>query len=151
MKYPRVVVYERDGRLAQILTEPVHARGWALREPRQSDTLRRELHGGCPTVLVLKIGAKLEQELSLVEQAHCQSADVRIVVVGDVENEALASLAWTLGASFVLVPPLPRELLPEVVLRLMEAAIQSASPATRAARQAGTPDAGAAHEESGRD
>jgi DNA-binding NtrC family response regulator len=125
MNYPRVVVYERDGRLAQLLRQPVQERGWALREPRQTETCLRELAGGSPTVFVLRVGAKLEQELSLLEQTSWLDPETRTVVVGDVEHESLANLAWDLGASYVLFPPLPRELLPEIVARLMGRAIES--------------------------
>lgn len=128
MNYPRVVVYERDGRLAQLLRQPVQERGWALREPRQTETCLRELAGGSPTVFVLKVGAKLEQELSILERTSWLEPETRTVVVGDVEHESLADLAWDLGASYVLFPPLPREWLAEIVSRLMERAIESRQP-----------------------
>ncbi len=42
MKYPQVVVYEHDGRLAELVRPLTEAHGWALREPRQLDTCLRE-------------------------------------------------------------------------------------------------------------
>jgi DNA-binding response OmpR family regulator len=128
MNYPRVVVYERDGRLAQLLRQPVQERGWALREPRQTETCLRELAGGSPTVFVLRVGAKLEQELALLEQTSWLQPETRTIVVGDVEHESLANLAWDLGASYVLFPPLPRELLPDIVAGLMSRAIADLRP-----------------------
>jgi hypothetical protein len=119
MKLPRVVVYERNGRLAQLLAEPVQSRRWALREPRLVETCLRELCEGGPTVLVLQLTTKLEQELSILERVHWLFPDVRMVVLGDVENEALANLAWDLGASYVQLPSLPREQLPDIVIGLM--------------------------------
>jgi hypothetical protein len=127
MKHPQVVVYERDGRLAQLLREPIQARRWALRQPRQREACLRLVLGGDPTVLVLKLSAKLEQELALLERTHGLTPEVCSVVVGDVENDALAELAWDLGASYVLFPPLPREWLPDLVVQLMNStsAVQS--------------------------
>jgi hypothetical protein len=123
MKHPQVVVYETDGRLAQFLREPIRARRWALREPRQRDGCLRLLRGGEPTVLVLKVGNRIEKELALLERACALRPQTRSVVVGELANGLLADLAWELGASYVLFPPLPREWLPEIVVQLMQSAI----------------------------
>ncbi|OAI55202.1 hypothetical protein AYO44_00375 [Planctomycetaceae bacterium SCGC AG-212-F19] len=120
-----MVVYETDGRLAQLLREPVRACRWALREPRQRDVCLRLLRGSDPLVFVLKLGSKLDQELLLLERAHTQAREARSVVVGDLQNEPLANLAWDLGASFVLFPPMPHDWLPEIVIQLMRSAIGS--------------------------
>ncbi len=125
MRHPQVVVYETDGRLAQLLRERVRACRWSLREPRQREACLALLRDGNPTVFVLKTGSKLEAELGLLERVHALLPDARSVVVGDLQNATLADLAWELGASFVLFPPLPHEWLPEIVVRLMEAAVAS--------------------------
>ena len=44
-------------------------------------------------------------------------------MVGDAEDLALTNLAWDLGASYVLAPPQSRQLLPEIVVTLMQEAI----------------------------
>src|SRR5271165_5644866 len=100
MKHPQVVVYEHDGRLAALVRPLTEAHGWALREPRQLDTCLRELHGDAPTVLLLKVGTKVEQELAILERTSRLQPDIRSVAVGDIDNEPLANLAWDLGAAF---------------------------------------------------
>jgi hypothetical protein len=57
----------------------------------------------------------LERELLLLERVSWLFPDVSTVVVGDTENPVLAGLAWDLGASSVLFPPLPLEQLPDLV------------------------------------
>lgn len=144
MKHPQVVVYESDGRLAQLLRRPVRACRWALREPRQRDVCLRLLRGNEHTVFVLKLGTNLEQELSLLERANALARSGRTVVVGDLQNEPLANLAWDLGASFVLFPPLPHDWLPEIVVRLMESVVGARRPDARTANgPAGIPTASA--------
>src|SRR5208337_4649992 len=96
---------------------------WSLREPGQLESCLRLLRRGSPAVLVMRVGSKLEQELTLLERVHWLRPHARVVVVGDLENEPLAGLAWDFGASFVLFPPQPRSLLPGVVAQLMRAAI----------------------------
>jgi hypothetical protein len=123
MKHPQVVVFERDGKLGQLLRATVQERLWALHEPRQLEPCLRLLELAVPTVLVLKIGGKLEQELGLLERSPGANHELRAIVVGDVENDALAELAWDLGASFALFPPQSRELFPAVVVHLMQSAI----------------------------
>jgi DNA-binding NtrC family response regulator len=123
MKHPQVVVYETDGRLAQLLRERVRAARWSLREPRQRESCLALLRDASPTVFVLKTGSKLEAELGILERVHALLPEARSVVVGDLQNQTLADLAWELGASFVLFPPLPHEWLPEIVARLMAAAV----------------------------
>ncbi len=115
MRYPQILVYERDGRLARLLGETAETNRWALREPRQIDHCLRLLGEGGPSTLVLRVGSKLEAELDLLERAHRLRPDAAIFVVGDVENDPLADLAWDLGADFVLFPPLSRDLLPGLV------------------------------------
>jgi len=134
MRHPQLLVFERDGRLAQLLRALSEQRNWSLREPRQLEHCWRLLREGHPSVLVLRVGSKVETELALLERVAALLPMLPIVVVGDVENEALTDLAWDLGASCVLLPPLSRDWLPAVVAGLMDAAIGDL-------RQAPTPPA----------
>ena len=43
-----------------------------------------------------------------------------MVAVGDAEDASLESLAWDFGASYVLMPPQSRQMLPEIVVGLLE-------------------------------
>jgi hypothetical protein len=119
MRHPQVLVWESDGRLAALLRPVVEERLWVLREPRQGGAVLRLLRAGGPAVVVIKAGRDLERELSLLDRIawHCPGAAT--VLVADSEHARLAGLAWDLGASYVLVPTLPREHLPEIVAALM--------------------------------
>jgi FixJ family two-component response regulator len=129
MQHPQIVVFERDGRLADALAALSEAERWTLRDSRQVDFCLRQLRQPGPGVLVVKIGRPAERDLALVEQAAWQFPNVPVVVIGEVEDAAvLAGLAWDVGASYALFPPLSRDLLPEVVAGLMRSAIAKTLP-----------------------
>src|SRR5438552_63951 len=120
MRYPQIVVSERDGQLAALLRPLAERQRWVLREPRQADVLTRVLHAGGPTVLVVKLGKSPERDLALLGRVAWQLPEVATVAVGDVDDAAvLAGLAWDVGVDYALFPPLPREFLPDVVAGLM--------------------------------
>lgn len=119
MQHAQVLIYEKDGKLAESLRVLGKARGIWLRELRQAQACLDVLARGGVGVLVLKVGRDLERELALLQQASWNFPDCRTIVVGDVDHPSLADLAWDLGAAFVLLPPTPAELLPEVVDRLL--------------------------------
>lgn len=129
MLYPQLLVYETDGLLAASLRPLAEERRWALREPRQLGACLRLLRRPHPAVLVLKIGADVIREMSLLERVRWLRPEAATVVVGDVENGALALLAWHFGAGYVLVPPQPRFLLPAVIVSLMEHSVSRLRPA----------------------
>ena len=146
MRYPQVLVYETDGRLARLLQGVSEAHGKANRspegesklrhmigggsvspfwllEPRQPDECLAALARGGPSVLVLKLGRDLVNELDLLEQVSWRYPDVGSVVVCAALDPALAGLAWDLGASYVHSPQ-SIELLPGVVAGLLGMAIE---------------------------
>jgi hypothetical protein len=130
MLHPQIVVHERDSRLALQLKPLAKASLWAFREPRQEDVLWRVLRQGGPTVLIVKVSRTPERELALIEQVSWQLPDIATVAVGDPEDAVtLAGLAWDVGASFALFPPLSRDLLPEIATGLMRRAVQVTLPA----------------------
>ena len=134
MHHPQIVVFERDGRLAESLAAPADTERWPLRGSRQVEACLRLLRQPGPAVLVVKVGKPPERDLALVEQVSWQLPNVPVVVVGEVEDAAvLAGLAWDVGASYALFPPLSRDLLPEVVVGLMRAAIARTFPSVRSA------------------
>jgi len=129
MHYPQIVVFERDGRLAEGLAALAEIERWTLRESRQVESCLRLLRHPGPAVLVVKVGKPAERDIALVEQVTWQLPNVPVVAVGDVEDAAvLAGLAWDVGASYALFPPLSRDLLPEVVAGLMRSAIARTFP-----------------------
>jgi DNA-binding NtrC family response regulator len=121
MRHPQLLVYEGDGRLAELFRPLAQAKEhrWALREPRQLDECLEMLRGGGRGVLLIKVGRDLQRELTLLEQVGWLFPETATVVVGDSDHAALAGLAWDLGAYYVLVPPLSRERLFEIVLGAM--------------------------------
>jgi DNA-binding NtrC family response regulator len=119
MRHPLLVVYESDRRLAALLEKSVEENGWMLREPRQPEACLRLLRQGGAASLVLRLGRDLERELGLLERVAWLYPDVATVLVGDAAHQSVAGLAWDLGASYVLLPPTPRERLPEIVIGLM--------------------------------
>ena len=121
MRYPQVLVYERDGQLAALLKAGLEERKlkWVLREPRDPAGCLRLLARGGPAVVVVKLGRDLERELTLLDRVAALHPDLRSVVVGDADHVGLAGTAWDLGAAYVLLPPLSRTMLPEIVVGLM--------------------------------
>jgi hypothetical protein len=121
MRYPQVLVYERDGRLAAMLKTAIDERGlkWALREPREPSACLRLLERGGPAVVAIKLGRDLERELTLLERVAFLHPHAAVVLVGDNEHVGLAGVGWDLGAAYVLLPPMSREILPDIVAGLM--------------------------------
>jgi hypothetical protein len=125
MHHPQIVVYERDGRLADQVRPLITGERWVVREPRQPEPLWRMLQTGGPTVLVVKMGPSPDRELALIERVSRQLPDVATVAVGDLDDAAvLAGLVWDVGAAYALFPPQSRDLLLEVVAGLMRRAIR---------------------------
>lgn len=123
MRYPQVIVFERDGRCAWLLKELCAERRWSLRESRQVEGCLRLLRGGGPVLLVVRIvdrpgkepsAEEREQErklreraFQLIDRAAALRPDITIVAVSEQVEPALAALAWDLGAAYVLTPPEP--------------------------------------------
>jgi DNA-binding NarL/FixJ family response regulator len=139
MRHPQLLVYEQDGLITLLLrragdsgrltvVRPELARrdkgqggwAWVLRELRRPSACLRHLGRGGPSVVVVAVGARREDPLTLLERVSRHFPDARTVVVGDVEDPAAAALAWDLGAAYVLFPPTPREWLIDVLSGLMQ-------------------------------
>jgi hypothetical protein len=119
MRRAQVVVHESDGRLTALLRERAQARGWWLREVHHPGACLRVLQKGGGGVLVLRAGRDLERELALLERVTRLVPNAHTVLVGDGDNPALTGLGWDLGARHVLLPPQPREQLPDLVEGLL--------------------------------
>ncbi len=139
MRYPQLLVYEKDGRLAELVRRDSDARKWSLREPRRAESCLRLLQSGSASVLLLKIGTNPVRELALLERALWVFPDTVSVVVSEENNPALAGLAWALGASLVLYPSWSRSELVEVLAGLMELAIHRRRPTGRKSKSAPQP------------
>jgi len=118
MRYPQLLIYESAGGIAELFRrqrQEEKSRRFALREPRGQESCLRLLRRGGPSALILKVGKDLVREFTLLERVTWLCPETAVIVAGDMENAILAELAWDLGASFVLFPPLPREWLPALV------------------------------------
>jgi DNA-binding NtrC family response regulator len=120
MRFPQVLIYEKDGRIAELLRRDSKSRQWSVREPRRLETCLRLLRRGGPSVFILKVGSDLLQELDLLDRVSWLFPDTVSVVVSDTDNPVLAGLAWDLGAAVVLFPPQPRQYLTDILDRLLE-------------------------------
>jgi hypothetical protein len=122
---PQVLVYETDGRLASLLSREAKPREWSLKEPRSLESCLKLLTRNTSGVLVLKAGKDLIREFTVLERVSFFFPETALVVVCDTENPVLASLAWDLGAGFVLVPPRPRGLLIDIVRSLVQRTVST--------------------------
>ncbi len=120
MRFPQVLIYESDGRLAELLRREGKSHRWSLREPRRPESCLRLLRRGGPSILVLKIGADLLEELTLLDHVSWLFPGTATVVVADADNPVLAGLAWDLGAALVLFPPQPRQYLVDILGRILD-------------------------------
>jgi hypothetical protein len=127
MRFPQVLIYEHDGRIADFLRRDGKPQQWSLREPRRPETCLRLLKRGGPSVLVLKVGSDVLEELTLLDRVNWFYPETATIVVGDTDNPELADLAWDLGAAFVLFPPQPRHYLMDILCRLLEPSLDCRS------------------------
>ena len=104
MRYPQLLVFEADGRLAALLGPVAERHAWLLRQPRRVESCLRLLARGGPAVLVIRAGRDLEREFSLLERVTEQDPEAAVVLVTDGEHPRLAGLAWDLGATWVTAP-----------------------------------------------
>jgi DNA-binding response OmpR family regulator len=109
MRYPQVLVYESDGKLAAFLRDATREQRWSLREPRSLEGCLRLLRRGGPNLLIIKLGKDLVREMTILDQVHWLFPATAVFLVGDAENASVEALAWELGAQFVLFPPIPRQ------------------------------------------
>jgi hypothetical protein len=141
MRYPQLVVFEHDGRLAWLLKDICAAQRWSLKETRQVEACLRLLRAGGPAILITRIAGKmnkeetaeetereqkdLERSFVLIDRAHWLRPDTAIVAVSELENATLTALAWDLGASYVLAPPQLVGALPELIGHMMTAMVRA--------------------------
>ncbi len=119
MHCPQLLVYETDRRLATMLQPLADKRQWLLREPRQLSACLRLFDRRGPGVLAMRPSREVERELALLEQVAWLHPEAALLLVLDVEQLGLSSLAWDLSASWILSPPHTRERVTELVDHLM--------------------------------
>jgi DNA-binding NtrC family response regulator len=121
MKRPQVIVVESDDRLASQLTGPIGEKHWRLRATRRAERCMKFLVQDRPTVVVVRLGEPPGAELGWLSRVAGRLPGVRTVAIGGAANAAVvAGVVWDLDIDFALFPPLALDLLPEIVIGLME-------------------------------
>lgn len=133
MDHPQLVVFERDGWLAEQVRGLAQENSWLLREPRQAEACLDLVVETRASLLLLKLQRALIDEFRLLALLRERAPDCPVVVCSDLkldsvgQRAALAALAYDLGARYVMFPPLTQNLLEDVVSGLMTATIARSS------------------------
>ena len=136
MRHPQIVIYESDGFLASQIEGLARENRWVVRESRHADVCLSFLQQASPVVLLIKLGPKPLDDLSLLDGVRERIPDCPALVFGDVKFEgaeqraAIAGLAYDLGARYVMFSPLTRALIEDLVAGLMAATIRRSVPDT---------------------
>jgi hypothetical protein len=130
MQSPQIVILESDGWLAKQLRELAGENRWLVRAARSADSALA-LAGRQPSVLLVQFepGEDRAEPLRLIADVHLAAPDTPMVAVADVKLPDSERAAWTaalfdLGTRFVLVPPLTKSIVEDVVSGLMSATIR---------------------------
>ena len=102
-------------------SSPRHG-GCRLRATSQLAACQNLLQTSPPGIFVLRLGRDLERELALLEQVHACLPRTATLVIGEADNPVLAGLAWELGATFALFPPMPVEVITDLIVRILDEA-----------------------------
>jgi hypothetical protein len=128
MKFPQVIVCAFDDWNANQLRPLVGERRCVLKEVRQASAVPELLRTGRPSVVVIQADPTAEQPhaLQLCGDIQCQFPDVAVVVMSDMKLSEPERMRWSadvysLGARYVLFPPLTRAILEDVVDGLLVA------------------------------
>ncbi len=119
MHQTQIVTYGVEGVLGKRLQELAQTRRCWLRETNQLAACENLAQTAAPSVFILRLGRDLERELALLERIHAAMPETATIVIGEADNPVLAGLAWDLGATFASFPPMPVELITEIIERVL--------------------------------
>lgn len=120
MQQTQIITCGIDGPLLERLQELAQARRWWLRPTSQPEACRDLVHASPPSVLIVRLGRDLEDELALLEWVHRALPATASIAVGEADNPVLAGLAWEMGVTYALFPPTPIEAINDLIVRLLE-------------------------------
>jgi len=84
------------------------------------------LQDASPCVFVLRVGADLPEEMTLLDRVSWLCPDAATIVVTETDHPALVRMAWELGAAYVHCLSASRGDVPVLVGHAMEALIAEA-------------------------
>ena len=119
MHQAQIVTYGVEGVLAERLHELAETRRCRLRETNQLAACQNLVQSLAPSIFILRLGRDPERELALLEWVHASLPATATIVIGEADNPVLAGLAWELGATFALFPPMPVEVITEIVSAIL--------------------------------
>ena len=122
MQKTQLLTYGIEGVLAERLEELAQARRIWLRATSQFAACQNLVQSSPPRIFVLRLGRDLERELALLEQVHACLPRTATIVIGEADNPVLAGLAWEMGATFAIFPPMPVEVITELIVRILDEA-----------------------------
>jgi hypothetical protein len=120
MLFPQIIIYERDGKLAEVLREKSQLNRWSQREPRSPDSVLRLLKKSQPAILVLRTGRDLVSELTMLDRILWLYPETTAIVVTPADDPGLERLIWDLGATFVFSGNGTPQPMPKLVDHLMK-------------------------------
>lgn len=115
VRFPQIVLFESDRKLISLLAPLASRNGWLLREPRRIEAASELLANGGPNVLIVRCGRDLDREITLLDRTTRTSPATCSIVIIERDYQRLVSLAWDLGARFVITPDQAREYLTELL------------------------------------
>lgn len=118
MQKTQILTYGIEGVLVEHLRALAQTHRYWLREAGRFAACLSALQTSPPRIFVLRLGRDIARDLALLEQVHACLPATATIVIGEADNPVLAGLAWELGATFALFPPMPVERVTEVIQRL---------------------------------
>mgnify|MGYP005845099625 CR=1 FL=1 len=139
MRYPQLLVLSPDSRLEAELRELAAKRRWILRAFRQERGILALLQQPRPTVLLIVLDPEQPSREGLSVLSACQNTlrPWPIVVVFTRKISEPQRATWVaalldLGATSVVMPPIIRPVLEEIVITMIEAEWPELLPQSRA-------------------
>ena len=122
MHQTQIQTYGIDGVLAERLRELAQAKRFWLQAKRPK---WRRVAVCCnprrrPTIFVIVLGRDLERELTLLEEVHACLPGTATIAGGEADNPRLAGLAWEMGATFAVFPPMPVERISDLNVTVLQ-------------------------------
>jgi DNA-binding response OmpR family regulator len=104
MRFPLVLLWDRDRELGDWLRRTQPAPPWVTRHVHDVEECQRLLRTGFPTVIVARSTGRMAEGLELLDWLQAHAWELRVILLMDSPDEEIEALAWNLGAF-----PVPRK------------------------------------------